>query len=70
MTEGLFERAVLALERIALALEALTVAPEETPAPVDTGCAHPEDQRISFGVTDGQPDWQCGACGYRTVAGE
>jgi len=30
-------------------------------------CTHPVDARIDFGVTKGRPDWQCSACGFRSV---
>lgn len=65
MTDAQTERLVSAFERIGAALE-LMVAGPEMPSP-DEGCAHPEDMRTSFGVTDGVPDWQCRACGFRSV---
>lgn len=53
----------LALERIAIVLEdALTI-----PAPAATGCRHPLDRRVDFGLTDGVEDWQCQDCGARSV---
>jgi hypothetical protein len=53
------------LRRIADVLELLTAAPEpESPEPP---CPHPLESRMDFGLTNGQPDWQCGLCGYRTV---
>lgn len=54
------------LVRIADALERL-VTPEPA-LPPELTCLHPEESRISFGLTHGTPDWQCQACGYRTVA--
>lgn len=69
------------LTRIADALEALVSlqhqmlqlelapapAPEPTPAPEETpGCPHPPDQRASFGMTNGQEEWECRLCQYRT----
>lgn len=58
------DRALSALERIATALEAQHPPPEpETPPQ----CPHPEESRIDFGWTNGQRDWQCEQCGYRTV---
>lgn len=60
----LFARACVALERIAAALELATAVPSE---PESTACLHPADQRIDFGVTNGVEDWQCRACGFRTV---
>lgn len=52
------------LMRIADCLERL-VAPEETPAL--PGCQHPEEQRASFGMTNGMEDWECRLCRYRSV---
>lgn len=37
---------------------------EDAPPPE---CQHPDDQRMDFGTTDGQPDWLCKVCGFRTV---
>jgi ribosomal protein L37AE/L43A len=37
-----------------------------TAEPETPTCTHPEDQRISFGVTNGQADWQCRICRFRT----
>ena len=37
------------------------------PDPTDTTCPHPEDLRISFGMTNGQPDWLCSVCQYRSI---
>jgi hypothetical protein len=56
------------LKRIADTLERLAppeTAPDSDPEPET--CPHPPELRISFGMTNGQPDWQCQACGYRTV---
>jgi hypothetical protein len=63
---AIVERAVKALERIADVLER---AIEPPPAPADEpgGCEHPAEARIDFGITNGEPDWQCRACGFRTV---
>ena len=55
----------VALERIAAVLERVTAEPPADDQP--SGCPHPADQRIDFGVTAGQPDWQCRSCGFRTV---
>lgn len=64
MTDEQFKaRLIAAVERIAVANE-LMVAPPQTPAP-ETECQHPDEARISFGITRGQPDWQCGLCAYR-----
>lgn len=57
------------LTRIADALEILAAAvsmpePEETPEPT---CSHPPAERISFGTTNGQEDWQCSICQFRPV---
>lgn len=55
------ERVIVALERIAAAVEVLAqnlalTAPE--PAPV---CAHPFDQIVFIG-TNSEPAWRCGVC--------
>ena len=57
------ERAVVALERIAAALEGVSDLADQSP----TVCTHPEDDRIDFGVTRGQADWQCRRCGFRSI---
>ncbi len=51
------------LDRIATVLEQ-TLRPSEpsTPAP----CPHPMEARIDFGTTNGQPDFQCRLCGFRS----
>ena len=54
------------LDRIATALETLVLLSAPEPEPQSTRCLHPEDQRASFGITGGKPDWLCQACGYRT----
>ena len=62
--------ATLALRRIASALEALIPEPEPETTPETTQepepCQHPKESRLDFGTTNGLPDWQCRACGYRT----
>lgn len=60
----LLGRAVVALERIADLLAQAVVEPVAPPA---TGCTHPAETRIDFGLTGGVEDWQCRLCGYRTV---
>ena len=35
----------------------------DEPAP----CPHPEEFVVQFGITNGQDDWLCQACGYRSV---
>lgn len=70
----LAERFVVAVERLAAAAEVLAASaigePDGAEAePVEAGCPHPADQRISFGVTSGQPDWHCRACGFRSTEG-
>lgn len=52
-----------ALERIADAIDRAFAEP----APIATSmeCSHPE--RFDFGVTNGQPDWQCKVCGVRSI---
>lgn len=65
------ERIATAQERIATVLEMLVDSPQEPPTPASEEppmCPHPTDQRIDFGMTNGQPDWQCKVCGFRTVA--
>jgi hypothetical protein len=57
-------RTATALERIATTLEALL--PPEQPEPETPTCLHPMDCRIDFGTTNGQPDWMCTVCKYRT----
>lgn len=55
------------LMRIANVLERLVPEddPEQTPeTPV---CEHPPETRISFGTTNGVPDWQCRICRYRSL---
>jgi hypothetical protein len=37
------------------------------PEPASSECLHPADQRQDFGVTDGQEDWRCSVCGYRSI---
>lgn len=64
----LLQPVVEQLGRIATALEALVPVPEDEPArTVSPPCPHPLELRIDFGITAGQPDWQCGACGHRSV---
>lgn len=58
-------RIAVALERIAAVLEFAVLAEDAPPEPEP--CAHPDEQRIAFGLTDGRPDWQCKVCGYRSV---
>jgi len=68
MTAEHGERIAAALERIAAALEVVvagTLPPASETEPV--GCAHPDEARVNFGLTDGNPDWLCQACGYRSV---
>ena len=55
------EEAIALLERIAVALEAQIVTVSES-----IGCDHPMDQRIDFGLTNGQLDWECKVCHWRT----
>lgn len=57
------------LERIATALETIVAAmqePKPTPEAEPPTCPHPPEQRSDFGLTNGKPDWECRACGYRT----
>lgn len=55
------------LRGVRLAIEACgaPAAGESDPMPV--ACAHPDDRRIDFGVTNGIDDFQCEACGFRSV---
>lgn len=54
------------LKRIADALE-LFLAPEPLiPEPETTGCPHPPEQRVSLGTTNGQEEWACRLCRFRT----
>jgi transposase-like protein len=57
------ERAVVALERIAAALEVQNAMlnPENAPEHV---CGHPEDKREDFS-TMGNPRWRCTECGFK-----
>ena len=71
----LLTRIAEALEGIRDGLEAIVAsaaAPEELPPGVRVcpGCGRSlaPEQRVDFGVTNGQPDWQCRECGYRTVS--
>lgn len=64
---GEIERIAAALERIATALELVVgsfveVEPDQVPE-----CQHPPDNRLDFGVTQGQADWQCSLCGHRSI---
>lgn len=53
------------LTQIRQALEHLAPPPEPiTPPP----CPHPIESRVDFGMTNGMADWQCQACGFRTVS--
>lgn len=65
ITEEAIWRAALALERIATALEAL-IPPEPDPPSV-APCLHPQESRVDFGTTEGQADWQCRICDYRSI---
>ena len=51
------------LHRIANALESL-IPDQESP---DLPCQHPPEMRTSFGTTQGQEDWLCRVCQFRTV---
>lgn len=71
--EQRLDRIAGALERIADALEAVTVVPmghlpvvDEVPEP---SCPHPESARVNFGSMGALEEWECarhkGGCGYR-----
>lgn len=53
------ERIAIALERIAVALEAWSATPEQIAVP----CHHPDDERIDRS-TMGRPRWTCKLCGF------
>lgn len=61
----------MALERLATVVEAFHGVyfggADAIAAAEPTGCQHPTDQRIDFGLTNSLPDWQCGVCGFRSV---
>ncbi len=58
------EQLLATLDRIATALEILALP--ESQEPPETTCPHPPEERIDFGMTNGQPDWTCKLCGYRS----
>lgn len=66
---GWTERGVLALERIAAALEQQNVMLSSVEPPA---CLHPEDKRVDES-TMGHPRWKCTDCGfamgYEDIAG-
>lgn len=51
------------LHRIATILESFV---PETETQEETPCLHPMETRADFGTTDGQEDWLCRVCGYRS----
>lgn len=53
------------LKRIADSLERIAPDPISEPEP-EPSCPHPQEARMSFGMTNGQPDWLCTLCQYRT----
>lgn len=55
------------LRRLADLIEALTAPPSPESPEMEPTCLHPLENRISFGLTNGRPDWQCGLCAYRLV---
>ena len=57
MNEQLLTRGVIALERIATALEQFALPSGET-TPV--GCEHPEEQRLSLSSMGEPEEWVCG----------
>lgn len=70
MSPELGERICQQLTRIANALESFVPDPEPPAVTEPPPCLHPEELRVSFGMTRGLEDWQCGVptCQYRTVA--
>lgn len=68
MTGGEFREGIQAivaeLREMRATLERV-FAPVEEPAPDDEICMHPDDQRVNFGITNGQPDFLCRVCKYR-----
>lgn len=63
MSEQLLARAVVALEKIAAALE-LATTPVVDVAPA--GCPHPSEQRVDFSAGPIE-EWECRKCGFRYV---
>lgn len=61
------ERTALATERIADVLELLVDVEMPAAAAEAPTCPHPDDQRVSLGMTQGRPDWTCRACGYHSL---
>jgi hypothetical protein len=59
----LAERAVLALEQVALTLTAIHLAA----AGPDEPCAHPVEERRDLGSTMGHERWACKVCGYEVT---
>ena len=56
------------LAGIRMLLEVIA-APEPEPK-AEPGCPHPEDERVSFGMTNGLPDWECRLCQFRSIPPE
>lgn len=55
------------LRAIRQVLELLIAPPQEPPSTQELTCPHPEDQRINFGMTNGEPDWECRLCHQRSI---
>ncbi len=53
------------LGQIRVLLETMLAPPQEPSPSQEPTCSHPEEARISFGMTNGQEDWQCGICQFR-----
>lgn len=78
MTDAWAERLWTQLERIATGLEtlvdlqrqmltlALTPEPDPAPPTETSGCPHPPEHRVSFGMTHGQEEWECRLCQTRS----
>lgn len=56
----------LSLHRIAEAMERLSPPTPEPRPELTTACLHPLDSRTDFGMTNGEPDWQCRICQFRS----
>lgn len=47
---------------------AIDLASQAGPPPeVDALCVHPEEARVDFGTTKGQPHWSCRLCGFQSI---
>lgn len=76
MTDAAFREGVRAivgeLRHLRGSIDAVlaALAPDEPVPTCETApavCPHPDEHVVTFGVTDGQEDWLCKVCGYRSV---